>query len=315
MKIINKVIKYKIARPYYASKFYRKLLSEKKDNEAFLITSYQIGDMIYALAYVEALKRRLEVENKNLIIYLADNRKNFLSLYDIDIETRFWDHNDMKVKKYMQHLNLSPRYVAKGLKHDIYTAIAPCILKDYQTNKRDCLAIIRDNMYRVSHPQIVYPKLPGVKIESIPDFESIKGRVAVLNQYSNALKDRLEVFDEISEYLISKGYIVYSNVINDQIPSKGSKPLTCGILEFYEICNYVPLVVSIRSGIIDFCISANTRFFVIYPDRRRGDGFFDVYTLKAWQTKNVIEEIFHVDNANTMEHFIDFVKFNNLLQI
>lgn len=312
MNIINKFIKYYIARPIRAYRLLSALIKHKHQNEAFLITSYQIGDMIYAFAYANALNQRLKSEGKRLILYLAENRKSFLNLYDFDFEVRLWDNTDARMMKSVQDLNFSHRHVICGLKHDIYSAIAPCILKDQKSNNKDCLEIIRNSMYFVPEAEIQYPKFDSTHVTAIANFETVKDKVAIINPYSNALKGRFEIFDIISEYLVSKGYIVYSNVIKDQVPTKGSIPLDCSIFEFYNICNQVPLVVSIRSGIIDLAVSANTKFFVVYPERRLHDGFFNIYTLKAWQTKNVIVEAIHVNNETTMNQFVNFVNLNNL---
>ena len=312
LDLFRKVYKYYISGPVKAHRLFNKLTKQKNNDEAYLIASYQIGDIIYSFAYVNALCERLKGEGKRLVVYLADNRKDFLSLYDFDFEVRYWNHNDSNMMVSVQMLNFLPRYVLKGIKNDIYTAIAPAMLKDQITNKRDCLSIIKEDMFFVPNARIDYPHFPDNPVMSIPDLDATKDRIAVINQYSNALKDRLDVFDEISEYLVDKGYVVYSNVVKGQIPAKGSKPLNCSIFEFYNICNQIPLVVSIRSGIIDLAISANTRFFVIYPERRLHDGFFNIYTLKAWQTNNVIEEAIHVNNESTMNQFVSFVNLNNL---
>lgn len=311
-EIIKKIYKYYIVRPIRAQRLLRVLVKHKKQNDAFLITSYQIGDMIYAMAYANALSQRLKSEGKQLIMYLAENRKPFLNLYEFDFEVRLWDNTDTHMMKSMQDLNLSHRNVLKGLKKDIYTAVAPCMLSDQKSNHRDCLDIIRNDMFFVPDAPIQYPRFENAPVTAIPDFETIKDRVVVINPYSNAIKGRFDIFDMISEYLVSKGYIVYSNVIKEQVPAKGSKPLDCSVFEFFNICNKIPLVVSIRSGIIDLTISANTRFFVIYPERRLHDGFYNIYTLKAWQTKNVVEEAVHSSNESTMEHFKKFIITNNL---
>lgn len=113
----------------------------------------------------------------------------------------------------------------------------------------------------------------------------------------------------MASILRKKGYDVYTNVVGDQQSVEGTRPLDCPIFELYNICNEIPLFISIRSGIIDFCVSAKCKLFIISFGLRKfmTNDFYYTNELKYWQTGNVTEFI-HKSKEDTLARFSAFVK-------
>ena len=87
--------------------------------------------------------------------------------------------------------------------------------------------------------------------------------------------------------LKSKGLTVYCNVCGNQKIIKGTLPLSCSVQQLYAIVSRADIVISIRSGILDYIVSQCKKIIAIYED----EGFYHFYSLDAWKAKAKIYEI------------------------
>lgn len=283
----------------------------KKKDEIILIMSNPLGDCVYGLAYANALKIN---KQKNLIIISDRKRKRLIESYKIEAKIISLEGTSREWK-WTQYLNGSRLCVLIAMRLGIYNIVpwVVCSMKKYKDS--NALDLIRDKLFHLPNTaKIAYPDFSNEPIKSIPDFEKNKNRIAIINPYSTSMDDvDFEFFNQVSLKLIHRGYIVYTNVVGNQKAVTGGEKLCCPIEEFYAICNQVPLVVSVRSGIIDFTISANTIFYIVYflcQFKGISDGFAGQYALNAWKTNNV-EEIVYSDIDSNLAYFENFLNKHN----
>ncbi len=284
----------------------KNLKKRKGKDEIFLILSNQLGDCVYGLAYAESLR---EKSGKKLIIISDTRRKNLIESYHIDAEVVYLE-KDSKEWRGTQCLNGSPYCIKKGIKWGIFNVVQWIVFPHDRYPNRSALDLIRREMLGLDKDATLsYPDFSNWPIRSIDDFENKKSHIAIINPYSYSMADvDFQLFDELSEILTGSGYLVYTNVIKDQKAVKCSERLDCPIEEFWAICNQVPLVISVRSGIIDLTIGTKANFFVLYflSDKRSGPGFYGQYTLKSWNTHNV-EEVIYQDRYQCINAFNNFL--------
>lgn len=139
--------------------------------------------------------------------------------------------------------------------------------------------------------------------------------VVVINPFSNTLdSSHYDVFEKIACILKEKGYEIYTNVINNQEPISGTKPLRCDIEEFYRISSVVAAVISIRTGLIDFSISSGGNFMVLYDDTWNGS-FKTAYGLEGWQPNGKICELMFNEEGEIFKTLDSFLKQSKKPQI
>ena len=77
--------------------------------------------------------------------------------------------------------------------------------------------------------------------------------------------------------------------------------------EFLEIAANIPLLVSVRSGILDLVVKTNVNMLVLYSDKTIDKAR---YSLKAWKCKGKITELTfdEVLNEGKFELFDGFIQ-------
>ena len=311
--MLIKKVKRKLLSLYYYPYVMFNILQYVKgveSNRYTIILPMAIGDFCYALAYMRELCMKKESEGKDILLVVYDKRKSLLTQYELDYPKIFIQKGtrESQIVDWIAY----NRYLMKfARKHNIYTTVAY-----YETPERkackSCLDISRYNIFKLEGKgHIVYPCVPNCEITSISDFDEVNNRIVILNPYSNSLelKDN-GLFEELSSFLHKKGYVLYTNVIPGQKIVKGTYPLACSIIELYNICKRIPLVISIRSGIIDYLISSPAHFFVIY-EQDVSPKYRSIYALDAWQTNNVYETVY-TDRSSVLTHLYDFINNNRL---
>lgn len=301
-------------RQYFRGYFMlNRLIKEKTSDEIYVLLTENIGDDVYGMAYVKSLKEKYSVK---VSIFCREDRRrlieSFVGSYDVIIGF------NKKSKEWTQIRSISNSrgLINKARKHRIMSVFPfhyiPLNLNDGRTE----LDYIRTDMLHLDdNASIQYPSLTDEPIHSIRGFEEIRDKVVVINPYSLSMNsDMLHFFNRISLSLVSMGYKVFTNVVGNQKALAGSEPLNCSIYEFYAICNQIPLVISVRSGLIDMSISAKSNFFVYYfpfADNAfmysKMSIFYKRHTLKAWKTDNVEEHLYRDDE----EAYKALMKFMN----
>lgn len=288
----------------------KRLAKQYSENHILLIAPVAIGDFCYGLAYLNEFSKKKEKEGNIISIIAYEKRKSMLDCYGLDYDIIYIQENTFL--SLVVDWTLYHRFLMHyARKYNIYSTIAYYEVPESGV-VRSCLDITRNDIFCLDDTaKIIFPTVPSIKVTSIDDFDKCFNRVIILNPYSNSLElEDKTVFERIALMLSGDGYILYTNVIPGQTIVKGTKPLDCSIFELYNICLHIPLVVSIRSGIIDFLISTPTNFFIIY-DKDVSDKYKNIYNLSAWGTNNVKEIIFR-NRKDTISQLIEYMNHLNL---
>lgn len=263
-----------------------KQLQNKRPGTAIFMTSYALGDLVYAMAYLAPWRKMNH--GKKIVLVADPKKKDIIESYsDVD-EVVYYGRDTTHGKEILIHLNGSRIYSFIGRNRDIYNTIPEQIygLKRGKSN----LELMKEYLGLSEDSQIVFPHPVKVMVTSIPGFEKRKKKIAVINPYcsSKTICFCPELLKKIVAVLKEKGMIVYSNVIGEQKPLDGTYPLRCDLLEMYSIADEIPLVVSVRSGIMDWIVSTKSKKFVIYASTFNKD-FSKMFDLSAWGTNNCKE--------------------------
>lgn len=272
-----------------------KLLTDKQDDEVYLILLMGIGDALYGLSYLDAF---IDKHPGKKIIILGNER--YIDLYksyrqSAKLQFKLFPLNSKmhNVVSFLSH----PIILKEAEKYDIFMSFAggPCL--DASEN---FLSQLRTILKVPENSAITYHGLKQAPVTVIENFEEIKHKIVIINPYSNYLSDpNLLIYENLCDELSKKGFIVFTNVIKDQKPLKGSTPLNCSLQELYSIACSIPLIVSVRSGILDLLVTSDINMFVIYEDASKtvNQEFYYRFTLAAWQCSGKIKEVL-IDNQS-----------------
>ena len=274
------------------------LLCAKRKNEILVLFNMAFGDFIYSLSFWENLRKKYI--NKKIVFVVSDKFKPIIENLEIQPDRIIYlTHNSIK-HLIIECLCLPPKEINIGdiaFKHDILYALAfACkkVKKDKNSGNRKLLSQALD----VEEKPITFPRIKKLPITSILDFNKNKKKICILNPYSTSMNFSLGLYENICQSLINRGYVVYTNIIGSQQTIKGSKPLSCSIYELYNIACEIPLIVSIRSGILDFIISSGINMFVLYEIKSsQEEQIANHYTLSEWGPHGKLEEIILTPNS------------------
>ena len=287
-KIINRIKRALLIFSYKrAIKFF---IKDKNEPYAIFLCLSGIGDTVQDLAYINELKKE---NNVTTYVYASEKLKDVVSSYDGIDNLILYKVND-KTCSLIRNITLFPHIAKKLLEHHIYTFFEFHKFNEGEENKAiyDVLYQNSKEILKLKSNTIIYPKVRDIDVTSIKSFESGQ-KIALLNPYSNsmAVKDE-RVFINIAKQLKEKNYIIYTNITPNQKPVDGTIGLTCSLEELYNISKQADLIVSIRSGVLDYIVSSDINMFVIY---QCSPSFFERFHMTNWKRKGVIKE-FYIDN-------------------
>lgn len=268
----------------------KKLLSEKGDNEIYILLTWAIGDNLYALANIDAIRQRYP--DKKIIVYGYKRRAKLLQSYNnidrlILLSGRklvvFWN----SLNPYRSHYtDIFNNEIKNGIIHGIAWVYRKYVREHSVKENLEMIRTIRFMLDLPYDAPITYHRLKVEAVRSIKNFDSIKHRTVIINPYSNSMNSTMSIYEMLCDKLNSLGYIVFTNVVEKQKAVKGSIPLKCSIYELYSIACQIPFIVSLRSGILDFLIPSGISMFVIYEGE-----IWESYSLGGWKSRCKIREI------------------------
>lgn len=263
----------------------------KKHNTKYLIICYPLGDTCYGLAFSKHLQsigrcKYIVCNNQKRLI---EECYPHINIHDVVFYSRKSFINELVV--YCSFSHYINRFYGR---FNIYATIPYAYYKKSYYIQKSYLNYLRFVFHLSSETPSIRP--------SVEEKECIipKGKIAIINPYSNSMRiDNPLFWEDIAEYLLQKGFRVYTNVIKGQKAVGRSCPLDCNIFDLYNIVNQNnALFISIRSGIIDFLIGSNGQFFVVYylneSTNSKSIRYFCNLTLWEQGKKNVFE----IENTN-----------------
>ncbi len=118
----------------------------------------------------------------------------------------------------------------------------------------------------------------------------------MLNPYSkseDAGHEGNKFFAECAKILGEKGYLVYTNVVGGQRTVPGSRELRCGVEDLYRIAGKIPLIVSLRSGILDVVAPTGVNMFSVCSHKFH----YIWHNLEKWGTAGKVRNILYKEDA------------------
>ena len=300
-----------------------------------MLTGRALGDVVYGLSCMEDFRR---AHPKDRIEVAADARfRELVEGYGQFDEYHFLEGCSREYRA-LEALLMSPAYAGKAFARRIVCTV-PMVADPYaRKSGQTALAIVRGLYGLAGAGQITYPAFPKGEIRVIPGLagEGIlhppsftekenslstgrsqgRSRIAVVSPYSVSLAcSEMGIFEEIASFLKGEGWTVYTNVLKGQKELPGTRRLECSIGELYRIAAGLPLVVSIRSGLLDYVIGSGCPIFAIYlfqyrhlkrhmETMRRFERMFD---LAAWKTGDYRQCIYE-NQDQAMEAFLAYYK-------
>ena len=290
------------------------ILKAKKSSELVLISERGIGDTLYCMANIDALLSHENYAGKNfLVIGNEENRRLFeCFLRGNRVALKLLPR---KAYRFLQEYFGSPKLIKTGMRKGIFNPnpFNPAFLTaSYSSESIDILSVTRKLVFNIpADAPISYHNLKKQRVTAIPGFERNKHRIVILNPYSNSMGHRAELYEPLCEELTKRNFIVFTNVSSQQgVKSavKGSLPLECSICELYSIMCEIPLFVSVRSGIVDLCITSGVNIFALYYNCP--EEFRQLFALSAWKCKGIVREVYistDEDIKNVPEKFSAFL--------
>ena len=260
-------------------------------NDIIFFATSGIGDICYAFAFIDEIKRK---NNKEITVITRKGTVDVVRAYDaIDrvVVLNRLSERIIKIllvapQKYYPNLfnngvNESPLFSCN--QWFLYSSNIMRIANDYIEVQRKLIYNL-DEDARISYPNVSKHLEEGLK--------KIYGGSVIINAESNSLSIKgLDLYlEKIIAFCNANQITVFTNVIQGKEPLAGTLPLACTVEELYNIGQIAGVVVSIRSGILDFLIGNGGRYLAFY-NNEWNNLWFKAYSLKAWKSNSRIHEI------------------------
>ena len=270
----------------------------QKKSTIILAPTAAIGDTLYVFSFIESMDEWTKENNKKVLLYVSDRYKDILETYKKP-STRI-------TIVYLKHC---------GFKHLFLMMLAGCkyhpILNKLSLKKRIIIPIL--NVYSDYFARIHRQKPRGMrkqlshllgfplhpislhKLSPLPklniDLGEPEKKVCILNPYSFSMYSSLQLFEKIAIELKKLNFTVYSNILNGQKEIEGTIPLKCNLYELYSIAKKIPLIVSVRSGILDFLIPSQINMFIIYDKWKISYSQDEDFAIDDWPSQGKLYEV------------------------
>ena len=288
LRVVRKLKKWllTLARYLAGKPLFILLKHQRRENEIYLLIGSAVGDSVYGLAYIEALRKKYPA--KRIVVLGAAKNASFLRTYPCIDELRLSDINYVG-------LMVASHQVEKCFAENIIIPIPSYFKRFKQAEYKATLFNIRRYIYDLpDNSPITYHALPVKPVTAIPDFANEKARIVIVNPYDKTSKYYdMEVFKPLCNILQERGYIVYTNILPFQTAISGSRPLKCSLEELYSIACQIKLIVSRRSGALDFLIPSGINMFALDDLGKYSapNKFFEFYPLSEWHAQGKIYEV------------------------
>lgn len=293
---------------YLAYIFLKLFLRKNKRSSYAIIVNSAIGDTCYALSFSQHL-----IANYDCLFFLSSNRKDLIE-YSYPFLPKGcvkYIREDSLTRKVLRRIMIKREVWPFLKKYNYYFAYPSSCYDLTNLVPKSFIDILREDIFTIGiNAPISYPNIPVLPIKTISNFEQVKNRMVILNPFSNSSDyGEISFWHEIVFILKEKGYIVYTNIVKGQEVIKGTEPLSCSIYEFLCISNSIPLIISVRTGLIDYAIATSSKKYIVYFEQTKSgvptETFKNVYNLLAWKVNNIWE----LDYTSLAEAIDDFKLF------
>lgn len=202
-----------------------------------------------------------------------------------------------RIKRKMRSCLMKPFNELKA-KH-VYEAI-----KKHKKDNEICIllnGLIGDSVYGLAYLDAIKGKNPDKRI-------IVYGhkKYARLIESYNGIDEIRYVDGEDINQSEKDTYSIYTNVIGEQKPINGTQELRCSIYELFEVVKKSSLVISTRSGILDYLVPTDIDMFVIYENC--SEKLKNMYHLSSWNRYGRIKELYATNIVEDTPKIIDELK-------
>lgn len=127
-----------------------------------------------------------------------------------------------------------------------------------------------------------------VNLEHAPEIEQIpKGRAVILSPYAKSVTNiPVEYWGKIIQNYSSKGYVLYTNVTEQEEALPGTQRLEVSLAQIQSVVERAGTFIGLRSGLCDVIRDAKCRKIALYPDCCYSDTQWkmeEIYHLEGWE--------------------------------
>ncbi len=249
---------------------------------AVIFTGEYIGDSLYMLAYAEEYAKA-NPDKKLLIATRPFVARNILPGYRgysvVEVLSR-------RRYRLLAGLGCNPRYREMARRRAVF--FLP-FMDEPATGYPTLLGKLCHETFCLRDAQIHYHANtpPPQQLLATENFD----RTVVLNPYSNSTHypaEKRRVLENLAAKLRELGYTVYTNTVKDQLPVRGTRELRCSLAQMYDLAGRIPLVISVRSGLLDYLVPSGANIYAIYFKNGITPALFN---LAAWGCSGKIREV------------------------
>lgn len=258
------------------------LLNSIKNRNAgrFLLVCpyYSLGDVVNALSYYPYFADKRGVED-TVVCVIGEPASEIAYMYGYDnVEKLSWTSMTELVQAVLWTKD-SNCYIAHNDKP--YTVDLAKVLRIRKLNHEKIYCCGTYGLPITTKPVHPYRYKSTASINKIK-----KGKTVILSPYANSVVLLNKgLWEGISEYYKRQDFEVYTNVIGDEKPVSGTKPLSAGISEMIPIVENAGTFIGIRSGLCDVIKFSECNKYALYPDTYYSDTkwkLIDVFELEGW---------------------------------
>lgn len=253
----------------------------------FLCPFSALGDIYIMMSYLPAYLKKIGRE-KSVIGVVGKVCAQVVQLFGTyEVESFSQQHMDEMIQAavYTQDKNVFIPHQDRPYVVDLHKAL---YIKKIPLEQIYCCGVF-------GLPKGTKPDEPNTFME-YPHISDIpKGKSVIVSPYAKsvtALPD--EVWKYIVSYYCSKGYKCFTNVVGDEIPLKGTVPISPKISEMRSVVERAGTFIGIRSGLCDILRTAKARKIALYPDYNYCDTKWkaiDMYALDGWENRIITQEV------------------------
>lgn len=300
---MNKIISgfKKSINAYLGLRMLNRIIKRNPEGAIFLAV-LGLGDICYAFAYLSSIKK---IYGKIIVVTSIYSRE-LVSFYPcIDEVITVNPCDTIKLKSLIFSRIGKKIFDSYDLKHRVFSCNpwGAFPIKIMYIPKITFLKLLKHVTYELNeNAPIDYPQVKYCSLEKfgIANWE----KVVLINPHSNFLNTDSDIFKQISKQLIAKGYVVYTNISKSYPhPIEGTLPMNCNLQELFNIVKKIRLFVSVRSGLLDFVVSAGGRLLVIYDWDENGL-FKKAYNLDDWTTNSMIAQ-YDSNQTNSISSYLE----------
>lgn len=265
------------------------LLTKKENNDIVIVLTPLIGDSVYGMSCMDAIVKTYP--DYNILVIGNERYESFLSEYNGINKMLYLNAKSKRyylIRCFLRSEILSQYCLNRG----IVNANPWLYRKMRESENSDAFIQLRTNIFHIPvDSAISYPKVQQQSIEAITNFGEIKEKIVIVNPYSNSMNAASRArFQQIANYLDEQGYVIFTNVVDNQMALENTIPLRCSLEELYSICKSIHAFVSVRSGIVDFLVGTDVNLFILYDGAQYN--IFRMYHVSSWKRTGVVKEIY-----------------------